>query len=204
MKKLSLCLSLLLFLCCLSVKGKDSVAVQSLTAEQKIADFEYLYAVLRDNYPFFGVAERKYGVDWLAKHDEYVERVAATADNKDYIAKLNRIINELRDGHLDIFPTVLPEYFEGIYSSAPGYKKWVKMIKRSGRRAAYWSNMFPSKPKMNVDNASQPVISFYSDSMFLGGKVAYMRIASLDMKSLIVDGEKIDRFLSSIGDAVVW
>ena len=201
MKKLSLCLSLLLFLCCLSVKGQDSVSVQSLTAEQKIADFEYLYAVLRDNYPFFGVAERKYGVDWLAKHDEYVERVAATADNKDYIAKLNRIINELRDGHLDIFPTVLPEYFEEIYSSAPGYKKWVKMIKRSGRRAEYWSSMFPSKPKVNVGDASRPVISFYSDSMFLEGKVAYMRIASLDMNSLIVDGEKIDRFLSSIGDA---
>ena len=111
MKKLSLWLSVLLFLCCLSVIEQASVSVQSLTAEQKIADFEYLYAVLRDNYPFFGVAERKYGVDWLAKHDEYVERVAATADNKDYIAKLNRIINELRDGHLDIFPTVLPEYF---------------------------------------------------------------------------------------------
>ena len=174
MQKLSLCLSLLLFLCCLSVKGQDSVSVQSLTAEQKIADFEYLYAVLRDNYPFFGVAERKYGVDWLAKHDEYVERVAATADNKDYIAKLNRIINELRDGHLDIFPTVLPEYFEEIYSSAPGYKKWVKMIKRSGRRAEYWSSMFPSKPKVNVGDASRPVISFYSDSMFLEGKVAYI------------------------------
>ena len=185
----------------MSAESESVIALKPLTPDQKVIDFEYLYAVLRDNYPFFGVAERKYGVDWLAKHDEYVERVAATADNKDYIAKLNRIINELRDGHLDIFPTVLPEYFEEIYSSAPGYKKWVKMIKRSGRRAEYWSSMFPSKPKVNVGDASRPVISFYSDSMFLEGKVAYMRIASLDMNSLIVDGEKIDRFLSSIGDA---
>ena len=63
------------------------------------------------------------------------------------------------------------------------------MIKRSGRRAEYWRSLFPSIPMVNVGDASRPVISFYSDSMFLEGKVAYMRIASLDMNSLIVDGE---------------
>lgn len=195
---------LLLFLLCLCsqpMRAEENPVVTPLTLEQKVADFEYLYGVLRDNYPFFGVAERKYGVDWLARHDEYVERLKATTDNKSYISALNRIIKELRDGHLDLFPTALPEFFEEAYASNRGYKRWVKMIRKSGRRAEYWSNMFPSKPRVNVGGASQPVISFYSDTMLCDGRVAYMRIEALDMASLAVDGEKIDRFLSSIADA---
>lgn len=203
MKIWKFCLVSFLCLCAcrLSAQTAEALEMAPLTAEQKVADFEYLYGALRDNYPFFGVAERKYGVDWLAKYDDYMERVAATTDDKDYIAELNRIIRELHDGHLDIFPTVLPEYFEEIYSSAPGHKKWVKMIRKSGRRAEYWSNMFPSKPRVNVGGASQPVISFYRDTMLCDGRVAYMRIEALDMASLAVDGEKIDRFLASIADA---
>ena len=191
----------LLCLCSQPMRAEENPVVTPLTAEQKVADFEYLYGVLRDNYPFFGVAERKFGIDWLARHDEYVERLKATTDNKSYISALNRIIKELRDGHLDLFPTALPEFFEEAYASNRGYKRWVKMIRKSGRRAEYWSNMFPSKPRVNVGGASQPVISFYSDTMLCDGRVAYMRIESLDMRSLAVDGEKIDRFLASIADA---
>ena len=95
---------LLLFLLCLCsqpMRAEENPVVTPLTLEQKVADFEYLYTTLRDNYPFFGVAERKYGVDWLANHDDYMERVAATTDDKDYIAELNRIIRELHVGQND-------------------------------------------------------------------------------------------------------
>lgn len=195
---------LLLFLLCLCsqpMRAEENPVVTPLTLEQKVADFEYLYTTLRDNYPFFGVAERKYGVDWLAKYDEYVQRLRATADNKSYISALNRIIKELRDGHLDLFPTALPEFFEEAYASNRRYKRWVKMIRRSEGRAAYWSRMFSNKPSVNSSEGSRPVVSYYRDTMLCDGRVAYMRIEALDMASLAVDGEKIDRFLSSIADA---
>ena len=187
--------------CCLSAQTEECVEMAPLTPEQKVADFEYLYATLRDNYPFFGVTERKYGIDWLARHDEYVERLKATTDNKEYISALNRIIKELRDGHLDLFPTALPEFFEEAYASNRRYKRWVKTIRRSEGRAAYWSRMFSNKPSVNSSEGSRPVVSYYRDTMLCDGRVAYMRIESLDMRSLAVDGEKIDRFLASIADA---
>ena len=195
---------LLLFLLCLCsqpMRAEENPVVTPLTLEQKVADFEHLYGALRDNYPFFGVAERKYGIDWLARHDEYVERLKATTDNKSYISTLNRIIKELRDGHLDLFPTALPEFFEEAYASNRRYKRWIKMIRRSEGRAAYWSCMFSNKPSANSSEGSQPVVSYYRDTMLCDGRVAYMRIESLDMRSLAVDGEKIDRFLASIADA---
>ena len=195
---------LLLFLLCLCsqpMRAEENPVVTPLTLEQKVADFEYLYTTLRDNYPFFGVTERKYGIDWLARHDEYVERLKATTDNKEYISTLNRIIKELRDGHLDLFPTALPEFFEEAYASNRRYKRWVKTIRRSEGRAAYWSRMFSNKPSVNSSEGSRPVVSYYRDTMLCDGRVAYMRIESLDMRSLAVDGEKIDRFLASIADA---
>lgn len=203
MKIWKFCLFSFLCLCTcrLSAQPREQGEMAALTAEQKVADFEYLYGVLRDNYPFFGVAERKFGIDWLARHDEYVERLKATTDNKSYISALNRIIKELRDGHLDLFPTALPEFFEEAYASNRGYKRWVKMIRRSEGRAAYWSRMFSNKPRVNSGEGSRPVVSYYSDTMLCDGRVAYMRIEALDMRSLAVDGEKIDRFLSSIADA---
>ncbi len=203
MKIWKFCLVSFLCLCAcrLSAQTAEALEMAPLTAEQKVADFEHLYGALRDNYPFFGVAERKYGIDWLARHDEYVERLKATTDNKSYISTLNRIIKELRDGHLDLFPTALPEFFEEAYASNRRYKRWVKMIRRSEGRAAYWSCMFSNKPSANSSEGSQPVVSYYRDTMLCDGRVAYMRIEALDMASLAVDGEKIDRFLSSIADA---
>ena len=82
----------------MSAESESVIALKPLTPDQKVIDFEYLYAVLRDNYPFFGVAERKYGVDWLAKHDEYVQRLKATADDAAYYRELNSILRELHDG----------------------------------------------------------------------------------------------------------
>lgn len=208
MKKLSLCLSLLLFLCCLSVKGQDSVSVQSLTAEQKIADFEYLYAVLRDNYPFFGVAERKYGVDWLAKHDEYVQRLKATADDAAYYRELNSILRELHDGHLDFSPTIKYSKFKPILDGlGPDFEPWSRAMHRDSVRAVYWEQLLAKK-----DVEHKPVKkkglpkqrgkkSYYADTLLCNGKIALMRLSSLPYEKISVDSLRIASFLSTISEA---
>lgn len=208
MKKLSLCLSLLLFLCCLSVKGQDSVSVQSLTAEQKIADFEYLYAVLRDNYPFFGVAERKYGVDWLAKHDEYVQRLKATADDAAYYRELNSILRELHDGHLDFSPTIKYSKFKPILDGlGPDFEPWSRAMHRDSVRAVYWEKLLAKK-----DVEHKPVKkkglpkqrgkkSYYADTLLCNGKIALMRLSSLPYEKISVDSLRIASFLSTISEA---
>lgn len=208
MKKLSLCLSLLLFLCCLSVKGQDSVSVQSLTAEQKIADFEYLYAVLRDNYPFFGIAERKYGVDWLAKHDEYVQRLKATADDAVYYRELNSILRELHDGHLDFSPTIKYSKFKPILDGlGPDFEPWSRAMHRDSVRAVYWEQLLAKKDVEHkpVKKKSLPKQrgkkSYYADTLLCNGKIALMRLSSLPYEKISVDSLRIASFLSTISEA---
>ena len=38
-----------------------------LTTEQKVADFNYLYNTMKDNFPFFEVKKRMINYDWLRK-----------------------------------------------------------------------------------------------------------------------------------------
>ncbi|HYF75225.1 MAG TPA: S41 family peptidase, partial [Candidatus Nitrosocosmicus sp.] len=47
-------------------KGEDP---GQLSMEQKLEDFEYMYKVLEENYPFFEVNKRMNGIDWLANND---------------------------------------------------------------------------------------------------------------------------------------
>ena len=192
----------------MSAESEGVTALKPLTPDQKVIDFEYLYAVLRDNYPFFGVAERKYGVDWLAKHDEYVLRLKATADDAAYYRELNSILRELHDGHLDFSPTIKYSKFKPILDGlGPDFEPWSRAMHRDSVRAVYWEQLLAKK-----DVEHQPVKkkslpkqrskkSYYADTLLCNGKIALMRLSSLPYEKISVDSLRIASFLSTISEA---
>ena len=192
----------------MSAESEGVTALKPLTPDQKVIDFEYLYAVLRDNYPFFGVAERKYGVDWLAKHDEYVLRLKATADDAAYYRELNSILRELHDGHLDFSPTIKYSKFKPILDGlGPDFEPWSRAMHRDSVRAVYWEQLLAKKdvehkpvkkkslPKQRGKN------SYYADTLLCNGKIALMRLSSLPYEKISVDSLRIASFLSTISEA---
>ena len=192
MKKL-VSLFLLFLPMLMSAESEGVTALKPLTSDQKVIDFEYLYAVLRDNYPFFGVAERKYGVDWLAKHDEYVLRLKATADDAAYYRELNSILRELHDGHLD--------------GLGPDFEPWSRAMHRDSVRAVYWEQLLAKKDVEHkpVKKKSLPKQrgkkSYYADTLLCNGKIALMRLSSLPYEKISVDSLRIASFLSTISEA---
>lgn len=192
----------------MSAESESVIALKPLTPDQKVIDFEYLYAVLRDNYPFFGVAERKYGVDWLAKHDEYVQRLKATADDAAYYRELNGILRELHDGHLDFSPTIKYSKFKPILDGlGPDFEPWSRAMHRDSVRAVYWEQLLAKK-----DVEHKPVKkkglpkqrgkkSYYADTLLCNGKIALMRLSSLPYEKISVDSLRIASFLSTISEA---
>src|SRR5690606_21955752 len=81
--------------------GKESMSISNreLTMEEKLEDFEYMYNILEENYPFFKVNERVNGVDWLGNKNEYIEKIKQTKNDEEFAKKLNEIIGELNNGH---------------------------------------------------------------------------------------------------------
>lgn len=207
MKKL-VSLFLLFLPMLMSAESEGVTALKPLTSDAKVIDFEYLYAVLRDNYPFFGVAERKYGVDWLAKHDEYVLRLKATADDAAYYRELNSILRELHDGHLDFSPTIKYSKFKPILDGlGPDFEPWSRAMHRDSVRAVYWEQLLAKKDVEHkpVKKKSLPKQrgkkSYYADTLLCNGKIALMRLSSLPYEKISVDSLRIASFLSTISEA---
>ena len=190
------------------MSAESVTALKPLTPDQKAIDFEYLYGVLRDNYPFFGVAERRYGVDWLAKHDEYVRRLCATADDTAYYRELNDILRELHDGHLDFSPTIKYSKFKSVLDGlGPDFEPWSRAMHRDSVRAVYWEQLLAKKDSrkkpLKEKSPSKPssAQSYYNDTLLCNGKIALMRLSSLPYEKISADSLRIASFLSTISEA---
>lgn len=49
------------------VEEPSEIALPSLTVEQRLEDFDYMWKIIEENYPFLEVNKRLNGEDWLAK-----------------------------------------------------------------------------------------------------------------------------------------
>jgi len=72
-----------------------SHAQENLTPEQFTQDFDYLWSQLRDNYAYFDKKE----TDWNRVREIYRPRAARVRNKTDFIALLERVLEELYDPH---------------------------------------------------------------------------------------------------------
>ncbi|MDR1197901.1 MAG: hypothetical protein LBK94_02660 [Prevotellaceae bacterium] len=196
-------ISILLFLFCgILLHAQDKL----LTDEQKVADFEYLYQVLSENYPFFGVAQRQHGIDWLSKKEEYTARIKSTKTDSAFIFTLKSVLDELGCGHVHFNCTRWADdgysklYHEAAEKDA-NYKKWAEMFDNPKTRTKYWAPIL-EKGESNAEenNESSPQKPNYSDTVIADGKIAIMTIRTFSYFRIKSDKEKIDELFDKISD----
>lgn len=86
-----------------------SYGKKELTSQEKMEDFEYMYNILKENYPYFEVNKRVNGVDWLKNKEIYESRIENTKNNEDFMEELNSILSELHNGHTNVlFKKIFP------------------------------------------------------------------------------------------------
>ncbi|MDO3410266.1 S41 family peptidase [Saccharibacillus sp. CPCC 101409] len=169
-----------------------------LTAEQKIADFDFLYEQYRENYPYLKVNERTGGGDWLAQK-EFNERAAArTESDEEFFRTMNRILRKLHNGHARMVD-------EGEYRTVkalmerhmPGnYGPWIEQFDLPAARARYRQEDQPDRDSALERSAamlrqSKPLVL---DSLE-AGKVAYVKIPGLENERIEGDMEQLLPFL---------
>ena len=49
-----------------------------LSKEEKVADFKYMYKVVKEGYPYLDVNKRLNNIDWLENKNEYLKRIKNT------------------------------------------------------------------------------------------------------------------------------
>lgn len=74
-------------------------AYLSLTAEEKIADLEYLITFVSENYPHLWIKERLTGILWTERRGEFEEWVRQAQDDRAFYRARDRIVAALQNDH---------------------------------------------------------------------------------------------------------
>lgn len=97
-------LVLLLLISVLSLIGYKSINIfkSTLTQEEKVEDFLYMYDVIEKSYPYLEVNKRVNNVDWLANKENYLARIKKTKNDDNFIKELNNILADLNNNHTHV------------------------------------------------------------------------------------------------------
>ena len=107
-------------------------------AEEYKEDFEYFYNMIRDNFPYIAIKERKLGYNWLDFKDIYMERLDNCTSNADFLEVLTDAIQALQNRHGEIInPALVPDYRNSSlkYNKYPQYLVFSEEVVEAN---AYW------------------------------------------------------------------
>lgn len=93
-----------------------------LTKEEKVEDFQYMYDVIKESYPYLEVNKRVNGIDWLANREYYLEKIKNTKDDKVFISEINKILADLNNGHTHLIDdSAIFKIFDDTYGELGWY-----------------------------------------------------------------------------------
>ncbi|MDP2859192.1 MAG: S41 family peptidase, partial [Bacillota bacterium] len=160
--------------------------VPHLTTEQKLADFDYLFATFRDNHPFLFLKARVEGYDWLAHEAEFREAIRQTKDNAEFAKAIWRIVSLVGNAHTAVV--------NGAYVSAAAGASgpWSDAAARTTVRIAdYWDRLsWPSQ-------ATAIVHAIYSGGEYYVSKSSIAGL-SAGARLVAVDGVPIHDYIPSL------
>lgn len=175
---------------------KTSIENKQLTQKQKLDDFEYMYTVLKDNYPYFEVNKRQNGVDWLSRKDKYISDIKATNDDDSFYMVLQRILSELNNGHVSMINKDFYSLMKSLLKQEPSQNEaWLKQLNNAKAEERY-SSMPDSK---SIPQGSNYIVSDnVKVSILEKDKTAYMAIHTFNSFNITGDMKIITPFLQSI------
>ena len=116
---------------------EDKKEKENLSQEEMIEDFNYLFNEIRDNYPFFGVLKRKYGIDFLSNYSKYLSEVKFCKNDEEFTRTMEKIIGDLHNDHATIAQKPYVEetldYYSHFWKDPSMYYEFLTMNKESVR-----------------------------------------------------------------------
>ncbi|MDV3428372.1 MAG: S41 family peptidase [Bacillota bacterium] len=169
----------------------------SLTQEEKIADFNYMYEVLKNNYPYFEVNKRlNGGLDWLSNKEDYVDEIKSTQNDEEFYNKLQEILADLNNGHTDMMDKAFYEYVKKAYNLQPKMNEaWLNQLNNTKAVERYGGMKSSSRLPVSSDSKTPDNVK---TEIIDNGKAAYFSIKMLNGFNIESDMKIIKPFLKSI------
>ena len=181
--------------------SKDSSTPKQLSTKEKIDDFNYMYNILKENYPYFEVNKRQNKVDWLNKKNDYISMIKTTKNDKEFLNTLHNILKELNNGHTDIMPEKFYSPFASLYTERTDLNKaWLDELNKPKSLERYSANNDNINKKTDSNIYKKPTPNNFRTEILEKDKVAYLYIKSFHQFNIDSDGKVIYKFLQKIKD----
>ncbi len=166
---------------------------QSLSKEQKLEDFNYLFTLLKESYPYTDVLERQVGYRWTDYEKKYRDAIQASTSDQEFAELIHQILGNMQNNHTDLYPTRARKYYLDIYCEMEGRENWCEQLEKAGTR---WDELFD---KGKQDDSGLPP---YDDSnvsfIKMSKDVAVIRIQSFTHHQVEKDAMKLQEYLKRL------
>lgn len=83
------------------------------------ANFESLWRIIDQQYCFLDYKQEVYGLDWDEVHERYAKRIAPDMPSEALFEVLSDMVNELRDGHVNLSSSMATSQYREWFDSYP-------------------------------------------------------------------------------------
>lgn len=116
MKKL---LTPYIYIALLSLLGFSSCIREDISGNSPEANFEALWKIIDEQYCFLDYKNGEYGLDWNEIHERYSRRITSGMTNENLFEVLSDMVNELRDGHVNLSSSLTTSQYRAWFDSYP-------------------------------------------------------------------------------------
>lgn len=170
----------------------------TLSQEEKIEDFNYLYEVLKENYPYFELLEKDKNYDWLVKYDVFIDRIKNSNDDVGFYNTLNDIIKSIDDKHVNLLDASAYRNMKKVLNNMPkeyeaAHEPWLEVINNKASSKAYsrFESLIELEEEDNNNFEKQREIEI---KIIEANKVAYIKINSFSDTHRIENQELLINF----------
>lgn len=196
----------------------------NLTPEQYLADFETLYQEMKNNYPYFGVALRKYDIDIEKQYEHYKKEIKTCTNDDQFWDIIHDFIAEIKyTGHIDAwgirylwqlegtkeFVVEFPEYADQLAPyiekldnpvSQKNYSAMAQFYEKLEKKIDEINGEVKDEVSTDDDEAEGEEYTNVTTKLLEDGNVAYMKINMFNMNQLHADQAILSPFYDSIKD----
>lgn len=166
------------------------------TNTEKLADFDYLYNLLEEYYPYFVVNERSNDIDWFANKNIYKRILKNTKNDAEYYVALDKILGDLNDSDTYVLDGEMYRRFLKHYY--PDKATILTNVRTMGRYHLYEGlSGIKLDPNNDFIFHNGPVLD---TKKLIENELAYMKIESMSDYHLEEDYPKIREFLIEVED----
>lgn len=194
-----------------AVTEPSEEALPPLTAEQRLEDFDYMWKIMEENYPFFEVNKRLNGEDWLANKEEYRNKIAAVKTDDEFLRRMRFVLSKLNNGHTNfISKEEFPWFLQAYGRAGTGLEPWINVFQQPNVLARYNQKPLAEQQSSNESNnemnpgaegdARGKTSGNVKKVIIAPDEIAYIGMRSFNSALMEMDSAEIRDFLIEVKD----